>query len=93
MTYPELHVAEQAARDGAAVALHHFRAGAAVFAKETQAGQATSYNLVSEADLQAEAAIVAVIRAAFPGHAVLSEELHGGFGFAGLAPTRLRSGR
>ena len=39
-----------------------------------------SYNLVSEADLEAERAIVAVIREAFPGHAVLGEELHGGDG-------------
>ncbi|MBV8487763.1 MAG: inositol monophosphatase, partial [Planctomycetaceae bacterium] len=80
MTSPELQVAEQAARAGAEVAIRHFRAGAAVFAKETQAGQATSYNLVSEADLQAEAAIIAAIRKAFPGHAVLGEELHGGDG-------------
>ena len=39
-----------------------------------------SYNLVSEADLEAERAIVAVIRKAFPDHAVLGEELHGGDG-------------
>jgi myo-inositol-1(or 4)-monophosphatase len=82
MTNLELQVAEQAARAGAVVALRHFRAGAAVFAKETQTGQATSYNLVSEADLEAETAIVAVIRRAFPGHAVLGEEQHGGDGAA-----------
>jgi len=80
MSNPELYVAEQAARAGAEVAIRHFRAGAAVFVKEAQTGQATTYNLVSEADLQAEAAIVAVIREAFPGHAVLGEELHGGDG-------------
>ena len=40
--------------------------GAAVFTKESAPGKAASYNLVSEADLEAERAIVAVIRKAFP---------------------------
>jgi myo-inositol-1(or 4)-monophosphatase len=37
-----------------------------------------SVNLVSEADVEAEKAIVAVIRESFPGHAVLAEEEHAG---------------
>jgi myo-inositol-1(or 4)-monophosphatase len=74
----ELEVAEEAARAGGAVAARLFRTGATVFTKESAAGKATSYNLVSEADLEAERAIVAVIRKAFPDHAVLGEELHGG---------------
>ena len=74
----ELEVAEEAARAGGAVAARFFRTGATVFTKESAPGKASSYNLVSEADLEAERAIVAVIRKAFPGHAVLGEELHGG---------------
>ena len=76
----ELHVAEQAARVGGAIAARFFRNDAAVFTKGTTSGKATGYNLVSEADLESERAIVAVIREAFPGHAVLGEELHGGDG-------------
>ncbi|MGO9815229.1 MAG: inositol monophosphatase family protein, partial [Isosphaeraceae bacterium] len=74
----ELEVAEEAARAGGVVAARFFRAGATVFTKESAPGKASSYNLVSEADLEAERAIVAVIRKAFPDHAVLGEELHGG---------------
>ncbi|MGC8642006.1 MAG: inositol monophosphatase family protein [Isosphaeraceae bacterium] len=73
-----LQVAEKAARAGGAIAARYFRTGAAVFTKESAPGKATSYNLVSEADLESERAIVAVIRQAFPEHAVLGEELHGG---------------
>ncbi len=78
MTSPELQVAEAAARAGGMIAARYFRAGAAVFSKPSLPGKTTSYNLVSEADLEAERAIVAVIRNAFPEHAVLGEELHGG---------------
>jgi myo-inositol-1(or 4)-monophosphatase len=74
----ELQIAEEAARAGGAVAVRYFRTAVSVSAKESAAGKATSYNLVSEADLEAERMIVAVIRQAFPGHAVLGEELHGG---------------
>src|SRR5271157_2679408 len=74
----ELAVAEEAARAGGAVAARLFRTGATVFTKESAPGKASSYNLVSEADLEAERAIVAVIRKAFPDHAVLGEELYGG---------------
>jgi myo-inositol-1(or 4)-monophosphatase len=75
----ELEVADEAARIGGAIAAGYFREKFAVFTKETAAGK-SSYNLVSQADLDAERAIVAVIRRAFPGHAVLAEELHGGDG-------------
>ncbi len=74
----ELQVAEEAAHAGGAVAARYFRTGAAVFTKEPAPGKAASYNLVSEADLESERAIVAVIHQAFPDHAVLGEELHGG---------------
>ncbi len=74
----ELRVAEEAARAGGAVAARFFRTGAAVFSKESATGKASSYNLVSEADLESERVIVAVIRREFPDHAVLGEELHGG---------------
>jgi myo-inositol-1(or 4)-monophosphatase len=75
----EMEVAEEAARKGGEIAAGYFREKFAVFIKETAAGKA-SYNLVSQADLDAERAIVAVIRREFPGHAVLGEELHGGDG-------------
>ncbi len=74
----ELEVAEEAARAGGVVAARFFRTGATVSTKESAPGKASSYNLVSEADLASERAIVAVIRKAFPDHAVLGEELHGG---------------
>jgi myo-inositol-1(or 4)-monophosphatase len=80
MSTREIEVAEKAARAGGAVASRYFRAGPAVFTKESAAGKAASYNLVSEADLESEQAIVAVIRKSFPDHAVLGEELHGGDG-------------
>jgi myo-inositol-1(or 4)-monophosphatase len=76
----ELQIAEDAARVGGAIAVRFFRNNAAVFTKGQTSGKATGYNLVSEADLEAERAIVAVIRKAFPTHAVLGEELHGGDG-------------
>ena len=82
MSSREMEVAEEAARAGGAVASRYFRAGSAVFTKGSAAGK-SSYNLVSEADLDAERAIVAVIRGAFPDHAVLGEELHGGDGVSG----------
>ncbi len=75
----ELEIAEEAARVGGAIASRFFREEFAVYTKSSAAGK-VEYNLVSEADLEAETAIVAVIRKAFPDHAVLGEELHGGDG-------------
>lgn len=77
----ELEVAEEAARAGGAIAAGYFREEFAVYTKASAPGK-SSHNLVSQADLDAERAIVAVIRRAFPDHAVLGEELHGGDGVA-----------
>lgn len=68
---PELTTAIAAAEAGAAVALRHFRelSTLAMRHKET-------YNLVSDADVEAEVAAVEVIRRAFSGHQILGEELH-----------------
>jgi myo-inositol-1(or 4)-monophosphatase len=76
----EFQVAEEAARAGGSIAAGYFRTGVTVHSKAGAGGKAASYNLVSEADLEAERAIVAVIRKNFPDHAVLGEELHGGDG-------------
>jgi myo-inositol-1(or 4)-monophosphatase len=77
MNLRELEIAEKAARAGGEIAARFFRKEFAVFSKSSASGT-VAYNLVSEADLEAERAIVAVIRNAFPEHAVLGEELHGG---------------
>ncbi|HND53976.1 MAG TPA: inositol monophosphatase family protein [Pirellulaceae bacterium] len=69
MTNIELNVAQQAARAGGEVVARYFRDGVTMRHKE-------SYNLVSDADVEAEQAIVRTIRAAFPGHSVLAEEAH-----------------
>ncbi len=63
----EFQVARQAARAAGDVLTRYFHEGVEVRTKE-------SYNLVSDADVQAEQAIVKVIRDAFPAHAILAEE-------------------
>ncbi|APW62000.1 inositol monophosphatase family protein [Paludisphaera borealis] len=73
----ELKVAEAAAKVGGAVATRHFRGGIEAVVKNVGEGEGT-YNMVTQADLDGERAIVEVIRATFPDHAVLGEELHGG---------------
>jgi len=65
----ELEVARQAARDAAAVILRHYAAGG--IAVEIKADDSP----VTAADRDANAAIVSRIAAAFPGDAILSEEL------------------
>ena len=55
----EMEVAEEAARVGGAIATGYFREKFAVFTKESGPGK-SSYNLVSQADLDSERAIVAV---------------------------------
>jgi myo-inositol-1(or 4)-monophosphatase len=65
----ELEVAQEAARVGGAIVARYFRDGVAMRSKE-------SYNLVSDADIDSERAIVETIRAAFPDDAILAEELH-----------------
>jgi myo-inositol-1(or 4)-monophosphatase len=64
---PELTVAEHAAGAGGDVLDRYFHQGVEMRTMDIA-------DLVSDADLEGERAIVAVIRAAFPGHEVLSEE-------------------
>jgi 3'(2'), 5'-bisphosphate nucleotidase len=66
----ELEVAEQAARDGGAIVLRHYRRedGVRIEIKPDQSP-------VTEADLDANRAIVDRLRAAFPDDGILSEEL------------------
>jgi myo-inositol-1(or 4)-monophosphatase len=71
MKSPEMEVAEEAARAGGAIVARYFREGIAMRSKDVA-------NLVSDADIEAERAIVAVIRGRFPGHEVLAEEAHQG---------------
>lgn len=70
----ELDVAKQAARAGGEIIARYFRDGVSMRDK----GDGETYNLVSDADIESERAIVAVIRQAFPDHAVLGEESHAG---------------
>lgn len=67
----ELTVAREAARTGGEVVSRYFREGTTMRSKEVS-------NLVSDADIDAERAIVEVIRQAFPGHEILAEEEHQG---------------
>ena len=67
----EMTVARQAARAGGEVVARYFREGVAMRSKDVS-------NLVSDADVESEHAIVGVIRHAFPDHEVLGEEAHAG---------------
>jgi len=71
MNSPEWKVAEEAARAGGNVVSRYFREGVAMRDKDVS-------NLVSDADVEAEHAVVEVIRRAFPNHEVLAEEAHSG---------------
>ena len=71
MTTPELIVAERAARAAGDVLRRYFREGVAMRSKDVS-------NLVSDADLEAERAIVEVIRRSYPDHVFLGEEIHKG---------------
>jgi histidinol-phosphatase len=62
-----LQTARSAAMAGGAAAMRHFRTGVRVELKPDRSP-------VTAADREAEAAIVEVIRARFPGHAILGEE-------------------
>jgi len=68
----ELKTAGEAARAGGEVLMKYFRTGVIASHKN----DTETYNLVSIADVEAERAIVDVIRRAFPDHAVLGEESH-----------------
>src|SRR3954453_18862848 len=67
MTTPELTVASHAAQAASDILKHYFREGVTMRSKDTS-------NLVSDADIEAERAIVAVIRSTFPEHDVMGEE-------------------
>ena len=69
MTSLEQSIAEEAARAGGAVGARYFREGVTMRSKDVS-------NLVSDADVEAEHAIAAVIQRAFPSHAILGEEAH-----------------
>jgi len=71
MDMPEMSVAEEAARAGGAVVSRYFREGVAMRNKDVA-------DLVSDADVEAERAVVEVIRRTYPGHEVLAEEAHAG---------------
>ncbi|CAN5668452.1 inositol monophosphatase family protein [soil metagenome] len=64
---PELTIAEEAARAASAVLDRYFREGVTLRSKDVA-------NLVSDADIEAERAIVEVLRKATPDHAILGEE-------------------
>ena len=68
-----LAFAESAARTGAEIVMQHFTKG---FTVQTKANVEQSYNLVTQADLDCEKAIVAKILQQFPHHSVLGEESH-----------------
>ena len=72
-----VETAREAVRVGGAAAMRHFRTGVRV---ETKADRSP----VTAADRQAEAAILGVIRAAFPDHAITGEETGDHAGAAGL---------
>jgi len=71
MTTPELSIAEQAAHAASSILTRYYREGVEMRSKDVS-------NLVSDADIEAERAIVEVIRRAFPSHEVLGEEVHQG---------------
>lgn len=63
----ELKTAVAAAKAGGDIVAHYFQKGVEIRGKE-------SYNLVSDADVESEHAIVDVIRSHFPDHSILGEE-------------------
>ena len=65
-----MQVATLAAQAGAAVIEKYYRQGIQIRSKSPD----ESYNLVSDADVESEQAVVAAIRAAFPTHEIVGEE-------------------
>lgn len=65
----ELEVAKHAAQVGGDIVAKYFKQGVAIRSKE-------DYNLVSDADVESEMAIVAAIKEEFPAHAFVAEESH-----------------
>ena len=70
----EMRTLARAAQCGAEVLTHYFEQGVEMRSK----GDESSYNLVSDADLQSEQRIAEVIAEAFPAHTILGEEEHSG---------------
>jgi myo-inositol-1(or 4)-monophosphatase len=68
----ELELAQKAARTGGEIVARYFRDGVEIRTNER------SYDLVTDADLESELAIVRVIKDLFPDHNVLGEEAHQG---------------
>lgn len=71
---PQLQIAFAAAQAGSAIVVDYFERGVEMRYK----GDEETFNLVSDADVQAEQAIARVILAAFPDHAILGEEENAG---------------
>jgi myo-inositol-1(or 4)-monophosphatase len=67
----ELSVAETAVRAASEILVRYFREGVQMRSKDVS-------NLVSDADIEAERAVVQVIKDAFPTHEVLAEEVQKG---------------
>ena len=74
-----LLVAHDAAREAATVLTRHFTRGVEIRSKSVE----ETYNLVSDADVEAERAIAARIRRDYPEHAILGEEEQQGLATAG----------
>lgn len=68
----ELEIAQKAARAGGDVVARYFREGV-TFRSHDQ-----PYNLVSDADIEAEAVVAQTILEEFPDHVILGEETHRG---------------
>lgn len=69
-----LTIAFEAAKAGGEIVAQYFERGTDMRAKE----EGATYNLVTDADIQSEKAIAALISAAFPEHAILGEEENAG---------------
>lgn len=67
---PSLRTAILAAQAGAEVILRYFREGTQARSKSAD----ETYNLVTDADLESEKAVVSAIRQAFPTHEIIGEE-------------------
>lgn len=70
-----LQIALKAAQTGGDIAASYFDKGIEARGKSTD-GQVKNHELITDADLESEEAIVKVIRAAFPKHQILAEEQH-----------------
>jgi myo-inositol-1(or 4)-monophosphatase len=66
----ELEIAQKAARAGGEIVRRYYRDGVEIRTNNE------SYNLVTDADVESEQAIVGTIRDAFPDHGMLAEEAH-----------------